>query len=62
MDNDLMGMGWMDKRDIWLPQKIASMPGKIPGAATDVFNHREPSKYVSKTLFNVGYSTTEFDL
>ena len=30
----------MDKRDIWLPQKIAPMPGKIPGAEADAFNHR----------------------
>ncbi len=27
-----MGMEWMDKGDIWVPQKIAPMPGKIFGA------------------------------
>ncbi len=32
----------MDKEDSWLPQKIALMPGKIPGAEADAFNHRGP--------------------
>ncbi len=32
----------MDRGDIWLPQKIAPMPGKIPGAEADAFNHRGP--------------------
>ncbi len=32
----------MDKGGIWLPQKIAPMPGKIPGAEADAFNHRGP--------------------
>ena len=31
----------MDKGDIWLRQKIASMPGKIPGAEADAFNPQE---------------------
>ncbi len=30
----------MDKGDIWVPQKIAPMPGKILGAEADAFNHR----------------------
>ncbi len=29
----------MDQGGIWLPQKIAPMPGKIIGAAADVFTH-----------------------
>ncbi len=33
-------MLWMDNGDIWLPQKIAPMDGKIPGAEADAFNHR----------------------
>ncbi len=32
----------MDKGDIWLPQKIAPMPGKILGAEADTYNHRRP--------------------
>ncbi len=32
----------MDKGDIWVPQKIAPMPGKILGAEADAFNHRGP--------------------
>ncbi len=32
----------MDKEDIWLPQKIALMPGTIPGAEAEAFNHRRP--------------------
>ncbi len=32
----------MDKGDIWLPQKIVPMPGKIPGAEAEAFNHRGP--------------------
>ena len=32
----------MDKGDIWLPQKIAPMPGKIPEAEAEAFNHRGP--------------------
>ncbi len=31
-----MGMG-----DIWLPQKIVPIPGKIPGIEADAFKHRE---------------------
>ena len=30
----------MDKGDIWLPQKIAPIPGKIPRAEADAFNNR----------------------
>ncbi len=37
-----MGMEYMDKEDIWLPQKIALMPGTIPGAEAEAFNHRRP--------------------
>ncbi len=37
-----MGKEWLDKGDIWLPQKIAPMPGKIPGAEADAFNNRGP--------------------
>ncbi len=32
----------MDKEDIWLPQKIAPVPSKIPGAEADVFYHMGP--------------------
>ena len=32
----------MDKGGIWLPQEIAPMPGKIPGAEADAFNQRGP--------------------
>ncbi len=32
----------MDKGDIWVPQKIAPMLGKIPEAEADAFNHRGP--------------------
>ncbi len=32
----------MDKGDIWLPQKIAPISGKIHGAEADAFNHRAP--------------------
>ncbi len=32
----------MDKGDIWLAQKIAPMPSKIPGAKAAAFNHRGP--------------------
>ncbi len=32
----------MDKGDIWLPQKIVPLPGKIPGAEADTSNHRGP--------------------
>ncbi len=35
-------MEWMDKEDIRLPQKIAPMPGKIPGPEADAFNHMGP--------------------
>ncbi len=35
-----MGMEGMDKGDIWLPQKIALVPGKNPGAEADAFSHR----------------------
>ncbi len=31
----------MNKGDIWLPQHIAPMPGKIPGVKADAFNHSE---------------------
>ncbi len=31
----------MDKGHIWLPQKIAPMLGKIPGAEAGAFNQRE---------------------
>ncbi len=34
-----MGMEWIEKGDIWLPQKIVLMPGKIPGAEAGAFNH-----------------------
>ncbi len=40
----------MDKGDIWLPQKIAPMPGQIPGAEADAFNHRR--------LLTPGYKLT----
>ncbi len=40
--NDWMGMEWMDKGDIWLPQKIDPMPEKIPGANTGAFYHSGP--------------------
>ncbi len=32
----------MDKGDIWLPQRIAPMSGKTPGAEANAFNHRGP--------------------
>ena len=32
----------MDKGDIWLPQKIAPMLGKVPGAEAAAFNRRRP--------------------
>ncbi len=32
----------MDKGNIWVPQKIAPMPGKILGAEAEAFNHRGP--------------------
>ncbi len=30
----------MNKADIWLAQKITPMPGKIPAAEAEAFNHR----------------------
>ena len=30
----------MGKGDIWLPQKADPMPGKIPEAEADAFNHK----------------------
>ncbi len=33
-----MEMEWMDKGDIWLPQKIALMPAKVLRAEADAFN------------------------
>ncbi len=32
----------MDKGDTSLRQKIAPMPGKIPGAEAEAFSHRGP--------------------
>ncbi len=32
----------MEKGDVWLPQKIALRPVKIPGAEAETFNHRRP--------------------
>ncbi len=45
-----MGMEWMDKRDIWPPQKIAPMPGKTPGAEADAFNQRGPINTCPKMI------------
>ncbi len=43
-------MEWMNKGDIWLPQKIAPMPSKIPAAEADAFSHRGPINHVNTWL------------
>ena len=44
-----MMMAWMDKGDIWLPQKIHTKTD----AAVDTFNHREHNKLTILVTSNV---------